>query len=109
MIVAGGFPLSGGLEAYVASWTIVDKVAPFLLNALLGVAAVSLFRMRRTAVPQLTAYFGGTVLFLGYHALATQWVELYAGAGIATNVIWTMVFAGVLLYARRLRSRGALS
>jgi hypothetical protein len=106
--LTGFIPASPEFRDYLESWTILDRVVPFGLDALLIAAAASLLALRSVAVGFYAAYCAAAALAAVHHALTTRWLELYGRAGVAAVAIGMTLSLLELLYVIRLRSKGLL-
>ena len=102
-------PASPELHKYFDSWSILDKATPYVLDALLILAAASLFALRSRAVSLFAAYGAAAAVGSVQHALTTRWLDLFGWAGIAAVGANLTLFLLVLWYVIRLRSRGVLT
>lgn len=106
-IIAGLVPLDQRTQAVVASWSLLDKLAPFLLSILLLSAAIALFRMKRIAFHLYVAYLALVTLATVQQAITTRWVEQF-GSAAWSAVAGVALFAAVVWYVHRLRAGGKL-
>lgn len=102
-------PASPELRVYLDSWTILDKVIPYVLDTLLILAAASLFALRARAVGLFAAYCAALGVGLVQHALTTRWLDVFGWAGIAAAGVGLTLSLLALWYVIRLRSRGLLT
>lgn len=106
--LTGSIPVSPEGRRYLESWTILDKIVPYGLDALLMAAAVSLLALRSVAVTLYAAYCVATTLAIVQHALTTRFLEIYGGVGVAAVAFSLVVSLLELWYVAHLRSKGLL-
>jgi|GraSoiStandDraft_46_1057282.scaffolds.fasta_scaffold294120_1 hypothetical protein len=99
--------MNSAQQAYFASLTIFDHLATILLAFINIVAAVLLFRLRRTAVVLFAAALTLNVILSARALLTSNWFNTFdeTGASVLAGVITALA---VLLYSIRLRRRAIL-
>jgi hypothetical protein len=103
LIIGGLVPLDERVQAVVASWTLLDKITPYVLSILLLLAAISLMTMRRIAFELYVAYLVLVTLATIQQAIATDWIEQFGNAAWS-SIAGIAVFSLVAWYVYRLRS-----
>lgn len=72
------------------------------------ITAVSVLRMRKSAILWLSMYLGLVVLAVLQQAPTTAWLEQYGQTGLLSRVVGVLVFALVPVYLMRLQEGGRL-
>ena len=98
--------LSDAQQAYFESVGVVSQAIGAATGLVFVVGLVSLFRLRRTAVPLLGIAVVCTTVHLLWHAVMTNWAALGLGLGA---VIGLLVYLAIYGYAWRLRRQGLLA
>lgn len=107
-MINGVVPLDERAQAVVASWSLLDRITPYILSILLLSAAVALFWMKRIAFHLYIAYLAAVTLASIQQAITTDWVEVF-GAAALIAVLQLLLFAWMVWYVYRLRASGKLA
>lgn len=109
VFLSGVLPLSPIQQEYLDSWTLFDKVAPFVGAIVLFAAGVALLMRRKSAVWLFGVYFLIAVTISLVHAATSSWLTNNGSTGLlATGASWLM-FGVCWWYAAHLKRKGALS
>ena len=107
-ITAGGIPLTPEQQAYLARFSIFDRVIGYFDVGIILVGVTLLVAMRRAAVPVLALAFA-----LNLFSTAVVWFkanprEIVSWVGLAVQAGGYVLLAAVVYYAWRLDKRGLL-
>lgn len=106
-IIAALVPLDERTQAVVASWSLWDKVTPYILSMLLLAAAIALIAMRAIAFHFYATYFAVVSLATIQQAITTKWLEHF-GRAAWSAVAGLAIFAFMVWYVYQLRKNGRL-
>jgi hypothetical protein len=107
LIYSGRVAMNSAQQAYFAQLTIFDHLATVLLVSINLVAAIMLFRLRRTAVALFAAALALNLILTLRAMLNSNQLDIFqqSGAGVLAGLITALV---VLLYSLRLLRRAVL-
>jgi hypothetical protein len=108
LFYAGVGPLDDAQKAYFAHVSIFDNASSVILAAINTIAAILLFRLRKTAVPWIAGAFA---LNLGLTLRAVfdpNWIKAIGAGGLAGDLSLFIIGLAIMLYAIGLRRRGIL-
>ncbi len=109
LAVSGRLPMNPAEEEYFAKLTIFDHLSTVLLTVLNALAAIQLFRLRRSAVA-LFAWALALNLMLTVRAMfGTNWIEAVTQIGGISTLIGFAAAASIVWYSVRLDRKGILS
>jgi len=109
-VSTGQVPLSPAMQAYFDSLSVFDYSLTTLVAALNVAGAISLFRLRTSAVWLLTVALGLNGFLSLSHALTTNWIEAMAEAsGLGGIFLGWLIALGIVFYTWRLKQKGVLT
>jgi hypothetical protein len=106
-IYSGRLVMNSAQQAYFAHLTIFDHLATVFLVSINLVAAIMLFRLRRTAVALFAAALALNLILTLRAMLSSNQLDVFqqSGAGVLAGLI---IAAAVLLYSIRLLRKAIL-
>ncbi len=95
-------------QAYLNSWSLLDKIIPFVLNPLLILSSFFMLKRKAISIKLFLVYLILTLLGTTVHIISSKWYEYYGMKGIAATVGSLSVMIAVYLYLRSLKKKGIL-
>lgn len=108
-VTAGGVHLSPEQQAYLARFSVFDRVIGYVNVALTIVGVTLLLALRRLAVAVLALAFVLNLFSTAVVWIRSDFLRLVSGAGLAVQCGGMVLFGAVVLYAWWLGRRGVLS
>ncbi len=110
LALTGRVPLGPAMQAYYESLSAFDYGLSILMGVLNVVGAISLFRLRKSAVWLFAVALGLNGLLALSYTLSTNWIEAMAETGVLGDVFvgWA-IGLGIVFYAWRLKHKGVLT
>ena len=108
-IISGRLEYEAQMQEYVNSWSLLDKVFPYILSILLLASAVSLVAMKRKALHLFGAYFVLVLLATIQHSITTLWLDIYGSIGVFSVLVGIVLTGAIVWYVYRLSVRGDLT
>lgn len=105
MVYAGTLPMSPEQKSYYSSLGITGWFMSFASLAIMAVAVISFFLMKKTSIKAWLALNIVSVLGLIYNAAATNWLAAVGMAGLVSSVIGVAITMSIYFYAKRLDAR----
>lgn len=107
-VAAGGVEMAPAQQAFLAKFTVMDRVIGYLNAALTLVGVTLLLGLRKQAVNVLALAFA-----LNLFSTAVVWIRadpaaVTAPAGLAAQALGIAIFGAVVYYAWKLDKRGIL-
>lgn len=108
-IAAGGVGTTPEQQAYLARFSVFDRVIGYVNAAVTLVGVTMLLGMRRMAVTVLALAFALNLFSTAVVWLRANPFELVSTAGLAAQISGIAIFGAVVFYAWRLDKRGLLT
>jgi hypothetical protein len=108
LIHSGAIPLNEAQQEYFRSQTILDYGSTVVIGALNLVGAILLFLLKKPAFHLFATAFGVGLAFTAYQIVAKNWLGAIGGPGLVGAVIGWGISIAIIVYAKRLISRGVL-
>ncbi len=108
LLFSGALPLSSAQETYFAELGGFDYLSTFGLVLVTMVAAIQLFRLRKTSVPLFGVVLALSLGLAVLQIMTTNFTEAMPAAGLFGYALGLAVPASIFSYARKLRQRGLL-
>jgi hypothetical protein len=109
MMLTQAMPIPTELTGYLESWTVFDKVIPYILSLLLLVTLVYMFLLRKVAVSLFGIYVGLAFLATVQQAITTNWLASYGMIGVVSAGFGLFLSGLSILYLIRLKTRHVLA
>jgi len=97
------------VQSMVESWSVLDRVSPYVVAILLLVSMVQLFRLQRNSVNWLAIYIGLVFLLSIQQAITTKWIDNFGVKGLISAFGGIVLFLIALGYMLWLRKREVLT
>ena len=97
------------VQSTIESWSVLDRVSPYVVAILLLVSTVQLFRLQRNSINWLAIYIGLVFLLSIQQALTTKWLDNFGLKGLISAFGGILLFLIVLGYMLWLRKREVLT
>ena len=108
LVFSGAIPLNETQKAYFASQTIFDYGTTLLTGTANLVGAVLLFLLKKPAFYLFATAFCAGIAVTVYQIFAKKWLGAIGGPGLIGVVIGWGINIAIIVYSRRLISRGVL-
>ncbi len=108
-IAAGGVDMAPEQMAYLAKFTVLDRVIGYINAAVTLVGVTLLLALRKLAVTVLAAAFALNLFSTAVVWLRTDPTTVIAPTGLMAQVLGIVIFGAVVYYSWRLEKRGVLS
>ncbi len=108
-VTAGGVQMTPEQQAYLARFTVFDRVIGYLNAGITLVGVTLLFSLRKRAVAVLALAFVLNVFSTAVVWVRTDPATVVAPAGLAAQALGIVLFGAVVYYAWRLGKRGLLT
>ncbi len=92
------------VQSTIESWSILDRVSPYIVAILLLVSMVQLFRLQRNSVNWLGIYIGLVFLLSIQQAVTTEWIDNFGVKGLVSafgGIVICLVVFGYMLWLRK--------
>lgn len=103
LFISGLAALDERGQAVIASWTLLEKITPYILITILLLASTALIAMKRIAFELYLAYLVLVTLATIQQAITTDWIEQF-GMAAWSAVAGIVIFSLIVWYVYRLRS-----
>ncbi len=97
------------VQSIIESWSVLDRVSPYIVAMILLVSMVQLFRLQRNSVNWLGVYIGLIFLLSIQQAVTTKWIDNFGLKGLISAFGGIVIFLIVLGYMLWLRKREVLA
>lgn len=108
LIYSGSIPLNEAQKVYFESQTFFDHGSTILIGVSNLTGAVFLFLLRKPAFHFFAAAFSVGLALTLYQIFMKNWLGVVGGPGLVGAVIGWGISVAIILYAKRLISRGIL-
>ena len=108
-VAAGGVDMAPAQQAYLAKFSVADRIIGYLNAAVTLVGVTLLFGLRRQAVNVLALAFALNLFSTAVVWLKTDPAAVIAPAGLVAQAVGIILFGAVVFYAWRLDKRGMLN
>ena len=109
MLQSGYQAVNVRFQSYLDSWTLIDKIVPYVLNPLLILSAICMSKYKLISLKLYLAYLILVLLSTIIHFLSTSWYEYYGLKGIAATTVSMSISLGVYFYLLKLEKSGKLT
>jgi hypothetical protein len=92
------------VQATIESWSILDRIAPYILAIILLISMLQFFRLQRNSTNWLGAYIGLAFLLSVQQASTTKWLDSYGLKGLIGafgGIVIFMIALGYILWLRK--------
>ena len=96
------------VQATIASWSILDRLSPYILDIILLISMILLFRLKKNSTTWFSIYLGLLFLATIQQALTTSWLENFGAIGIISSLGGLAFFSVALGYMFWLKKRNIL-
>jgi len=97
------------VQSTIESWSVLDRLSPYVVAILLLVSMVQLFRLQRNSINWLAIYIGLVFLLSIQQAITTKWLDNFGVTGLISAFGGIVIFLIVLGYMLWLRKREVLT
>jgi hypothetical protein len=108
LIFSGLIPLNDAQKTYFDSQTLFDYGSTFLVGTANILGAIALFSLKRSAFPLFASAFGIGISLVIYQIFAKNWLEAVGGPGLVGAIIGWGISISIIIYSKRLITRGLL-
>ncbi|WP_428569287.1 MAG: hypothetical protein ACP59X_10860 [Solidesulfovibrio sp. DCME] len=108
-VTAGGVEMAPEQQAYLAKFSVMDRVIGYINAGLTLVGVTLLFSLRRQAVNVLALAFACNLFSTALVWYKTDPAAVIAPAGLIAQALGIVLFGAVVFYAWRLSKRGVLA
>lgn len=108
-VTAGGVEMAPAQQAYLAKFSVMDRVIGYVNAGVTLIGVTLLFSMRRIAVNVLALAFALNLFSTAVVWFKTDPASVTAPAGLVTQAVGILLFGAVVYYAWRLDKRGRLT
>ncbi len=108
-VAAGGVDMTPEQQAYLARFTVVDRIIGYVNAGLTLVGVTLLLGLRKVAVNVLALAFACNLFSTAVVWWKTDPASVVAPAGLAAQAFGIALFGAVVYYAWRLQKRGLLA
>ncbi|WP_029459876.1 hypothetical protein [Solidesulfovibrio alcoholivorans] len=107
-VTAGGVEMAPEQQAYLAKFTVMDRVIGYINAGLTLVGVTLLFSLRKQAVSVLAAAFACNLFSTAVVWVRTDPASVISPTGLTAQAVGIAIFGAVVYYAWRLGKRGML-
>jgi magnesium-transporting ATPase (P-type) len=107
-VTAGGVDMAPAQQAYLAKFTIMDRVIGYVNAGLTLIGVTLLFTLRKQAVNVLALAFALNMFSTAVVWFKTDPASVVSPAGLVAQALGIALFGAVVFYAWRLGKRGML-
>ncbi len=97
------------VQSILESWSLLDRISPYVLDLVLLVSMVQFFRLQKSSINWLGGYIGLAVLLSIQQALTTAWLDNYGLMGLLSALGGIVIFVIALGYMLWLKKRDVLT
>jgi hypothetical protein len=108
LVFSGSISVTPEQAAYFRTLSVFDWTITGVTAALNLAGAISIFLLRKSALPLFASSLGLSILQTLVHAYTTNFIAALGGPGALGVLIGFAISIAVCLYAWRLRARGTL-
>ncbi len=108
-VTAGGVEMAPEQQAYLAKFTVMDRVIGYINAGLTLVGVTLLFSLRKQAVSVLAVAFACNLFSTAVVWVRTDPASVISPTGLIAQAVGIAIFGAVVYYAWRLGKRGVLT
>lgn len=108
-VTAGGVDMAPAQQAYLAKFTVMDRVIGYVNAGLTLIGVTLLFTLRKQAVNVLALAFALNMFSTAVVWFKTDPASVTSPAGLVAQALGIALFGAVVFYAWRLGKRGMLT